>query len=67
MHLDMGQQGLSAADGPADPEPSVFSALREQLGLKLESTEEPSRNPCDRPYRAALAELALASLFGTPY
>jgi uncharacterized protein (TIGR03435 family) len=37
MHLDMGQTALSAADTAADPVASIFSAVQEQLGLKLES------------------------------
>lgn len=44
MHLDMGQSGLSAPNGPADAEASVFSALQEQLGLKLESRRSPVEN-----------------------
>lgn len=40
MHLDMGQPGLPAADGSANPGPSVFSSLQEQLGLKLESQKD---------------------------
>jgi len=40
MHLDMGQPELSAADGSADPGASVFSAVQEQLGLKLESRKD---------------------------
>lgn len=39
MHLDMGQAGLSP-DGSANPGPSVFSSVQEQLGLKLESQKE---------------------------
>ncbi|HEV2575694.1 MAG TPA: TIGR03435 family protein [Acidobacteriaceae bacterium] len=40
MHLDMGQPGPPAADGSADAGPSVFSSLREQLGLKLEAQKD---------------------------
>lgn len=40
MHLDMGQQGLPAVDGSAEPEASVFSALPEQLGLMLEPRKD---------------------------
>ena len=40
MHLDMGQPGPPAADGSANPGPSVFSTLQEQLGLKLESQKD---------------------------
>ena len=44
MHLDMGQSGPPAADGSADPGASVFSAVQEQLGLKLESQKDQVEN-----------------------
>jgi uncharacterized protein (TIGR03435 family) len=44
MHLDMGQAGLSAAEGSADSGPSVFSAVQEQLGLKLEPRKDQVEN-----------------------
>lgn len=40
MHLDMGQPGQSA-EGPTDSGASVFSAVQDQLGLKLESQKNP--------------------------
>jgi uncharacterized protein (TIGR03435 family) len=43
MHLDMGQPGPPAADGPADPGPSVFSTIQE-LGLKLEPQTDKVEN-----------------------
>jgi uncharacterized protein (TIGR03435 family) len=44
MHLDMGQPGPPAAEGLADPGPSVFSTVQEQLGLKLESQKDQVEN-----------------------
>ncbi len=44
MHLDMGQPGLPGMDGSADPGASVFSAVQEQLGLKLESRKDKVEN-----------------------
>lgn len=44
MHLEMGQPGPPASDGSADPGASVFSAVQEQLGLKLESQKDQVEN-----------------------
>lgn len=45
MHLDMEQQGgPPAADGSDDRGASVFSAVQEQLGLKLESQKDKVEN-----------------------
>jgi uncharacterized protein (TIGR03435 family) len=41
MHLDMGKTGPAPADRSTDPEPSVFSSVQEQFGLKLEPQKEP--------------------------
>jgi uncharacterized protein (TIGR03435 family) len=43
MHLDMGQAGL-AADSSAEPGPSVFSSVQQQLGLKLEPQKDQVEN-----------------------
>lgn len=44
MHLEMAQPGQAAADGSADPGASVFSAVQEQLGLKLEPEKDQVEN-----------------------
>ncbi|MEO6816486.1 MAG: TIGR03435 family protein [Edaphobacter sp.] len=44
IHLEMAQEGQPVAEGSDDPGASVFSAVQEQLGLKLESQKDPVEN-----------------------